>query len=206
MQRFRSIMSWVWPIVIGLVIALLIKQFWFQPTKVEGTSMDPNLSNGELVVQLKNKPIKRGEVIVFDAHGEDPNAVAGRKYVKRVIALPGDTVSAQNGVLKVNGKTVNQDYISENEQYATNFPSAAEIGNWSSLSELGKKMNWSRNVTDKVPKNQYFVLGDHRSVSNDSRYWGFVDGNKVMGVVKVPFWGSTSQQRNINQEWKHFFD
>ncbi|WP_373702687.1 signal peptidase I, partial [Weissella soli] len=65
---------------------------------------------------------------------------------------------------------------------------------------------WQKNEnTIVVPKGKYFVLGDHRSVSNDSRYWGFVDKSKVMGVVKAGFWTNKTQQININDQWQTFF-
>ena len=74
------------------------------------------------------------------------------------------------------------------------------------MTELGDHMGWQRQKTVKVPKGQYFVLGDHRTVSNDSRYWGFVSEDKVLGVVKVPFWGNAEKKANINTQWKTFFE
>ena len=203
MKAFREIMSWIVPIAIGLVIALLIKSYWFTLVRVDGTSMEPNLTNNERVFVFKPETIHRGSVIVFDAEGEDPDAVGHKDYVKRVIGMPGDTVSAENGVLKVNNKVVDQDFIPETEQVATN--TVNNIGNWSDLAALGKHMGWQRQVTVKVPKGEYFVLGDHRTVSNDSRYWGFVDDDKVLGVVKVPFWGNEQNRTNINKQWENFF-
>ena len=110
----------------------------------------------------------------------------------------------ENGVIKVNGKAVDQDFIPESEQTATN--TVNNVGNWSSLTELGDHMGWQREKTVKVPKGEYFVLGDHRTVSNDSRYWGFVNKDKVLGVVKVPFWGEATKRANINTQWKTYFE
>jgi len=203
MKAFREIMSWIVPIAIGLVIALLIKSYWFTLVRVDGTSMEPNLTNNERVFVFKPETIHRGSVIVFDADGEDPDAGGHKDYVKRVIGMPGDTVSAENGVLKVNNKVVDQSFIPETEQVATN--TVNNIGNWSDLASLGKHMGWQRQVTVTVPKGEYFVLGDHRTVSNDSRYWGFVDDNKVLGVVKVPFWGNAQNRTNVNKQWENFF-
>lgn len=203
MRAFREVMSWVFPIAIGLIIALLIKTYWFTLVRVDGTSMEPNLVNNERVFVFKTEKIHRGSVIVFDAYGEDPSATSDKDYVKRVIGMPGDTVSAVNGVIKVNGKKINQNYISELEQTETN--TINNVGNWNNLKELGTRQDWQRKIVTKVPKGEYFVLGDHRSVSNDSRYWGFVSKDKVLGVVKVPFWGSSERKTNINKEWKNFF-
>ena len=204
MKAFREIMSWVIPIAIGLIIALLIKSYWFTLVRVDGTSMEANLTNNSRVFVLKRDKVHRGSVVVFDAYGEDPEVDGHKDYVKRVIGMPGDTVSAVNGVIKVNGKVVDQDFIPESEQTATN--TVNNVGNWSSLTELGDHMGWQRQKTVKVPKGQYFVLGDHRTVSNDSRYWGFVSEDKVLGVVKVPFWGNAEKKANINREWKTFFE
>lgn len=92
MKVFRQTMSWVIPIVIGLLIALLIKQFLFQIVRVDGPSMLPNLQNNERVFCLKTAKIHRGSVIVFDANGVDPQVATKTDYVKRVIGVPGDTV------------------------------------------------------------------------------------------------------------------
>lgn len=209
MKAFREIMSWVIPILVGLLVAAGIRAYWFTMVKVDGSSMEPNLTSNERVFvfrtdKLETSKIHRGSVIVFDAHGEDPSATEKKDYVKRVIGMPGDTVSAVNGVIKVNGKTVNQDYISESEQTATN--TINDVGNWNSLAQLGNRQGWEGDKTIKVPAGKYFVLGDHRSVSNDSRYWGFVDDDKVLGVVKVPFWGNETRRDNINTAWKSYFE
>lgn len=209
MKAFREILSWVIPILVGLLIAVGIRTYWFTMVKVDGSSMEPNLTSNERVFvfrtdKIETSKIHRGSVIVFDAYGEDPSATENKDYVKRVIGMPGDTVSAVDGVIKVNGKAVNQDYISESEQKATN--TINDVGNWQSLAQLGNRQGWEGDKTIKVPAGKYFVLGDHRSVSNDSRYWGFVDDDKVLGVVKVPFWGSETKRDNINTAWKSYFE
>ena len=161
--------------------------------------MQPNLQNNERVVCLKQAKIHRGSVVVFDANGVDPQVSVKTEYVKRVIGLPGDTVEAKNGNLYVNGKKVDQSYISKSER-------SSGTGTWT-LHSISQENSWVlHNGAYKVPKGEYFVLGDHRSVSNDSRYWGFVPKSKIVGVVKVGFWNRTQPAKNnINQQWKHFF-
>ena len=199
MKAFKELMSWIVPIAIGLLLALLIKQFAFQFVRVDGPSMQPNLQNNERVVCLKQAKIHRGSVVVFDANGVDPQVSVKTEYVKRGIGLPGDTVEAKNGNLYVNGKKVDQSYISKSER-------SSGTGTWT-LHSISQENSWVlHNGAYKVPKGEYFVLGDHRSVSNDSRYWGFVPKSKIVGVVKVGFWNRTQPAKNnINQQWKHFF-
>ncbi|MDR3191055.1 MAG: signal peptidase I [Lactobacillaceae bacterium] len=205
MKNFKNIMSWVLPLFIGLVLAILIKTYWFTLVKVDGTSMDPNLTNNEQIFVVKQEAVHRGSVVVFDALGQDPSVNKHKDFVKRVIAIPGDTVSAKNGVVKVNGKRVDQSYISKAQQADTN--AVNNIGNFASLAQLGEHMGWVKNATAvKVPAHKYFVMGDHRTVSNDSRYWGFVSDKVVIGVVKVPFWAPKTAQVNINDQWKDYFE
>ena len=179
----RNFLSGLWPIVVGLTIGLIGVNFVASPVTISGDSMQPNLQNNQIVMVNKQGEIKRGEVVVFNAYGVDPNATTpDEKYIKRIIGVPGDTVSDVNGVLRVNGKVVDQSFISENEQVATN----TRVGDWTSLAELGQSQNWQGPISNKVPAGYYFVLGDHRSISNDSRYWGFVPKNKISGTVWAP--------------------
>lgn len=179
----RNFLSGLWPIVVGLTIGLIGVNFVASPVTISGDSMQPNLQNNQIVMVNKQGEIKRGEVVGFNAYGVDPNATTpDEKYIKRIIGVPGDTVSDVNGVLRVNGKVVDQSFISENEQVATNN----RVGDWTSLAELGQSQNWQGPISGKVPAGYYFVLGDHRSISNDSRYWGFVPKNKISGTVWAP--------------------
>ena len=179
----RNFLSGLWPIVVGLTIGLIGVNFVASPVTISGDSMQPNLQNNQIVMVNKQGEIKRGEVVVFNAYGVDPNAATpDENYIKRVIGVPGDTVSDVNGVLRVNGKVVDKSFISENEQVATNN----RVGDWTSLAELGQSQNWQGPISGKVPAGYYFVLGDHRSISNDSRYWGFVPKNKISGTVWAP--------------------
>ena len=200
MKTMKQIMSWVVPIVIGLLIAVLIRTFIMQPVRVDGPSMLPNLHNNERVLTWKLAKIHRGSVVVFDADGVDPQVSQRTYYVKRVIAVPGDTVAAKDGKLYVNGKEVRQQYINR-------YQRTQGTGNWT-LKSISVQNSWLKNSgATKVPKGEYFVLGDHRSVSNDSRYYGFVPKEKVLGVVQVGFWsGNQSKKNNVNHEWQHYFE
>ncbi|WP_034526828.1 signal peptidase I [Secundilactobacillus oryzae] len=196
MKVFKEIMSWIIPIAVGLLLAALLGKFVIARVRVDGPSMQPNLDNNEKVWILKQSKIKHLSVVVFDAHGVDPSAKAKTKYVKRVIGLPGDTVSFNNGQLYVNKKKVNQNFISASERTSGTTDGSGH-NSWN-LQTLSKRFKWG-NGSKVVPKGEYFVLGDHRSVSNDGRYWGFVPKSKIDGVVKVPVWSSTATKRhNVN--------
>ena len=187
-SAFREVMSWVIPVAVGIIIALLLRQFVVTFARVDGPSMEPNLVNNERMVVWGQAKIKHLSVIVFDAHGVDPEATKpNTDYVKRVIGMPGDTVSSRNGNIYVNGKKIKQNFISK-------YQRTTGTGDWN-LKSLSK--SWPKNTNSvKVPKGEYFALGDHRSVSNDGRYWGFVPKNKVLGVAKTFFWETNKTKRN----------
>lgn len=203
-KTFKTIMSWVLPVVIGLGLALLIRQFWFTMVRVDGTSMQPNLQNNERVVAFKTSTIKAGSVVVFDAYGLDPDQTSkSAVYVKRVIGMPGDTVKYTNsGKLMVNGKVVKQSYLQNSYQQTTGSFMAnkhSKVTGWT-LNSLSHDQGWSKQVTNgKVPKGYYFVMGDHRSVSNDSRYWGLVPKSHMIGVVKAWPWQARKEYINNYQ-------
>lgn len=207
-EKKRRKNIWIVPLLLGLIVALLIRSFLVNLTRVDGSSMTPNLQNNQLVLNWHLAEIKRGSVIVFDAAGEDPSISnsGSSTYIKRVIGLPGDTVEYRNGDLYVGGTKVNQNWISKEEQLATSMGMDDAAG-WS-LESLSLSLNWQdkdRN-TKEVPKNTYFVLGDKRSISKDSRQFGFVDKSSVKGTATLPFWvGDSKSRKNINDVWRNFF-
>ncbi|MBC6389029.1 signal peptidase I [Lactobacillus kunkeei] len=195
----KECLSWLIYLVVLGGVYLTITHFFTMAT-VDGTSMDPNLYNGEKMLVLKQSEIKRNSVIIFDAHGEDPEATANDYYVKRVIALPGDTVSYKDSKLYVNNKVADQSFISKKElNVGTRYKFNGDVIKDWDISKLSST-KWVYNQDAKVvPKGEYFVLGDNRSVSNDSRYWGFVKESKVLGVAKLFPWSGTAKHRhNIN--------
>lgn len=201
MKTLKKIWGWVWPVLLAVSVTLAFKQWVAEPVQISGPSMNPNLYNGEKVWSFKTAPIHRGSVIIFNAKGVDPEVYSSKIYVKRVIGVPGDTVQSKNGTIYVNGKPINQSYISSEQR-------SKGTGNWT-LKSLSKKYVWPkyRNAT-KVPKGYYFVLGDNRKVSEDSRYFGFVTDQNVLGVVKVLITDGASNEsrQNINKFWKSYWD
>ena len=155
--------GWVRDIVISLAVSAFFIIFLYQPVKVEGTSMMPTLQDQERVFinkfVYKLEPIERGDVIVF-RYPRDP----AKSYIKRVIAVAGDRVRIVDGVVFVNGHRLHEAYVPRSTRmYAL-----------------------TRNVV--VPPHAYFVLGDHRNLSNDSRDFGPVDEDFIYGKAVFGYW------------------
>ena len=150
--------------MLSVLIAMLIILFLYRPVKVEGTSMMPNLYDQErlFINQFSYKfgeGIKRGDTVVF-WYPQDTT----KSYIKRVIGLPGDIVSMKNGTVILNGKPLSEKYVPP--EYQDHSSMAPRV----------------------VPPHDYFVLGDDRSVSYDSRMWGFVPRSYIYGKAVFVFW------------------
>lgn len=154
--------------IFALIIAFLVRQFIFQPTVVKGESMSPTFESNDKVLINKLSEIERFDIVVFDAPDEDVY------YVKRVIGVPGDTVEMVDDVLYINGKAVKEPYLDENKKKQRLFGSfTADF----TLEELTGET--------KVPDQTFFVLGDNRVNSKDSRSFGFIHEESVIGEVKL---------------------
>jgi signal peptidase I len=159
----QAVRSWVRDLVLALFIAGVIILFFYQPVKVEGTSMMPRLTDQERIFINKFvyrlEPIHRGDVVVF-RFPRDPS----KSYIKRIIGLPGDTVAMVDGQVLVNGKRVEEPYV---------------------LPEFrGRQTALPR----KVDEGEFYVLGDHRTSSNDSRAWGTVPREYIYGKAELVYW------------------
>jgi signal peptidase I len=156
---------WVWlrDLIISLAISAFIIVFIYQPVKVEGTSMMPSLSDQERIFVNKFvyrlEPIERGDIVVF-RYPRDPS----KSYIKRVIGIAGDKIRIEGGQLYVNSEAVDEDYVPPVYTDARSYPETV------------------------VPPNCYFVLGDHRSMSNDSRDFGPVNQNYIYGKAVFGYW------------------
>ncbi len=152
-------------IAVSIVLAVVLIVFIYQPVKVEGTSMMPGLTDQERIFinkytyKLGAGSIARDDLVVFH-YPNDPS----QSYIKRIIGLPGDTIEIIDGTVYVNGKKLNEPYVPP--EYRDHVSMHKET----------------------VPPNDYFVLGDHRSSSNDSRVWGFVDRKEIYGKAVFVYW------------------
>jgi signal peptidase I len=159
----NEIRVWTRDLLIAIGLALVIIVFLYQPVKVEGTSMAPLLSDQERIFINKFvyrfEPIQRGDVVVF-WYPLDRT----KSFIKRVIGLPGETVEIRRGVVYVNEKVVPEPYVPP--QYED-------------LSDFGPV---------RVPKDNYFVMGDHRISSNDSRVFGPVANRFIYGRAVFAYW------------------
>ena len=154
---------WLRDLVISLAISAFIIVFLYQPVKVEGTSMMPSLDDQERIfvnkLVYRLEPIERGDVVVFH-YPRDPS----KSFVKRVIGVAGDHVRINSGQVYVNGKPLEEDYV------------APEYADQRSMAEI------------VVPPHCYFVLGDHRNMSNDSRDFGPVPAKDIYGKAAFGYW------------------
>lgn len=157
--------SWFRDLALSVLLAVILIVFIYQPVKVEGTSMMPALTDQERIFINKFTyrfgpgQIERGDMVVFQFPLDRT-----KSYIKRVIGLPGDVVSIDNGAVYVNGSLVQEPYVPE------------EYRDRQSMSAMA------------VPPDHYFVLGDHRSSSNDSRAWGTVERKDIYGKAVFVYW------------------
>jgi signal peptidase I len=159
----RELRSWGRDLLIALSLAIVIIIFFYQPVKVEGTSMTPLISDQERIFINKFvyriEPIERGDVVVFWYPLD-----RSKSFIKRVVGLPNDTVEIRQGHVYVNGKLLVEPYVPASAEDLGNFP-----------------------VT-RIPKGEYFVMGDHRISSNDSRIFGPVPRKFIYGKAVFAYW------------------
>ena len=171
-QTFFDTRYWLRDLLLSLILAFVVVVFLYQPVQVEGTSMMPELSNHERIFINKFvydfESIHRNDIIVF-RYPLDPS----KSYIKRVVALPNEWVSIEDGRVYINNRPLAETYLPRSYLDHDNFPPT------------------------HVEPHHYFVLGDHRESSNDSRVWGTVDRRFIYGKAVFIYW-PLSQAGTLN--------
>lgn len=155
--------GWVRDLVVSIAVSVFIILFLYQPVRVEGTSMLPQLEDQDRLFINKFAyhigEIHRGDVIVFRYPRDET-----KSYIKRVIALPGDDLKIDRGSVWVNGKLLSEPYVPQWYKDDRSLPEMV------------------------LPEGEYFVMGDHRSISSDSRDFGPVSRDLIYGRAAFVYW------------------
>jgi signal peptidase I len=155
--------GWLKDVLLAVVIAFLMVVFLYQPVKVEGTSMQPELLDQERIFVNKFlyhfEEIHRGDIVVF-WYPKDPS----KSFIKRVVGVPGDLVAIRDGHVYINGELLQERYVPRGYQDFDSYPPT------------------------RVKDGHYYVLGDHRNASNDSRSWGLVPRRFIYGKAVFRYW------------------
>ncbi len=162
-RHFFETRYWLRDLVLSILLAFIVIVFLYQPVQVEGTSMMPRLSNHERIFINKFlyrfEPIQRGDIVVFWYPLDQ-----SKSYIKRVVGLPGERVGIRDGRVYVNDRPLREPYVPpeylDHESYRFTY----------------------------VEPDHYYVLGDHRESSNDSRVWGTVDRKYIYGKAVFVYW------------------
>jgi signal peptidase I len=212
--------EWIEPFLIAAVIALFIRQFGVEAFKIPSGSMKPTLTIGDHL--LVNKFIygpripftdsrifawkvpKRGDIIVFK-YPEDES----KDFIKRVVGVPGDRIEIRKGTLFINDQPVQvanaEEYVDKEQRGENRFDIKAKVME----EQLGAVKHFIQYLRDQsgnnfgpilVPKESVFVMGDNRDNSQDSRFWGFVKYNKILGRALIIYWSWDGADRWVRWE------
>jgi signal peptidase I len=167
-RGWRNAVEWAVIIAAALLVALVIKTFLFQAFYIPSESMEPALRPGDRVLVNKLSyhfhAIHRGDVVVFKRPPSEASDPSIKDLIKRVIGLPGETIEARNGKVFINGKQLDEPYLAPGSGATTSLPPTV------------------------VPPNDYFVLGDNRINSKDSRFIGPIPRSLIVGRAFVRVW------------------
>lgn len=162
-RHLRTLHTWIRDLFFSISISLFIILFVYQPVKVEGGSMEPGLQDQERIfinkLAYRLEDIQRGDIVVF-RYPRDTH----KSFIKRVVGLPGDRVRVYDGQVYLNGQLTSEPYVPEEYLDSRSYPEV------------------------KVPEDSYFVLGDHRCMSDDSRDFGPVHRSYIYGKAVFGYW------------------
>ncbi|WP_163101998.1 signal peptidase I [Peribacillus alkalitolerans] len=160
----EEFLSWVKSLFFAIAIAIICRHFLFTPVTVHGESMMPTFENKNKVVITKVSKLEHFDMIVFHSPVSEDN------HIKRLIGLPGDTVEVKDDTLYINGKEFKEPYLKSNKEKITTQEKLTE------------------DFKVEVPEDSLFVMGDNRRKSGDSRIYGFIHRDSVIGEVKFRYY------------------
>lgn len=179
-------------LLIGLVLFVTI--FGIKTVRVSGQSMDNTLHDGSYGLSIAYKPketiLKQNDIIIFDGTNEDPNddRVANKahhtEFIKRVIATPGQSVRFDGQDIYVDNQKIKQNYLTNKNHHEGSH--SMDQATWD-LQSLSTQASWEMQDknTSVVPENSYFVMGDNRDASEDSRYFGYVNQSNIIAKLII---------------------
>ena len=173
-EKQSKVIEYFWMVVkysfLAGSLALIIRGFLLIPVPVEGNSMEGTLQQGDMVLMEKISKIHRFDIVVFQLSD-------GTTYIKRVIGLPGDTIAYKDDNLYVNGEKIAEDFLTKDPQ--SNVPLTSDF----TLKELMG--------VQKLGKDSYFVMGDNRRASKDSRSFGAISTADIVGKARFVYYPLT---------------
>ncbi len=173
--RRRVLAGWAICVLVALLLAAGIRAFAFQAFSIPTTSMVPALARGDRIIVEKAffnwHQLHEGDVVVFTHPPRDHcPGPAGTDLVKRVIALPGQTIYSAGNDIYVDGRRLREPYLPTRDPLGTPIPGA------------------TRRTPFRVPQGEFYMMGDNRQISCDSRFWGPIKGTSIIGKVVLLFW------------------
>lgn len=167
LKKNKSDIIWFISLAITMVV---LRIFILSPVTVSGESMMPTLVDKEKIIASKVSKIKRFDIVPLKAPDKEDTL-----YIKRIIGLPGEHIEYKNDILYINGEQYDEPYLDEYKDITT--------GNLTEDFTLDSLLN-----SNEVPKDSYFVLGDNRQNSKDSRMIGFIKKEDIIGSSKISLW------------------
>lgn len=174
-RRRRALAEMAAAIVAAVLLAAGMQEFVAQPFSIPSTSMVPTLQRGDRILVLKaffnSRDLREGDIVVFTRPPRDQcGGPADDDLVKRVIALPGQTIYSAGGTIYVDGRRLAEPYLPRIDPLGPPIPGA------------------TRKDPFRVPRGEFYMLGDNRQDSCDSRYWGPIQGSSIVGRVVLLWW------------------
>ncbi len=188
-KKESKLAEWIKSIVIAFIIAMFIRAFFVEAFKIPSASMEPTLLIGDHVLANRfiygiRVPIS-GKIIIPISHPKDGDVVIFRwpkdrsiYFIKRCEGVPGDVLEMKNKILYRNGKRVIEPYVVHRDPHI--YPRNTDVRLFKTL--WGSRDNWG---PVKIPPHEYFMMGDNRDNSYDSRYWGFVPERDIVGKAFI---------------------